>query len=502
MRSWASFFVAVFLNRMNPTGQHGSATPQGTWLQRRSLKLRLAFWFSLIAFVLLLALLPLTYTLTERRLNADLDRQLEIDWILIEAHLESDGAGGVRWRSESPSTLESGGYAESWFDVWEDGRKLMSHWPAHGVQIKEAPKSPEKATAYHDLVFEGNRRARTLQKNARIGGREMTLRLFHDKSSTQGILREILVSLGLGVPIAVLLAAAGGYFMADRALRPITQMTEQARNITSESLGCRLPNPNPHDELGQLATVFNETLERLERSFDALRRFTADASHEFRTPLTALRSVGEIALREARDPELMRETIGSMLEEAQRLHDLADTLLNLARIESGHATLHPERVWIDEAAAEVCERLEVLASEKQQNVEVDIAPGLAVEVDPVLFRQAVMNLVHNAIRYSHAGSTVRITGHSEKATAIIDITDEGPGIAEEHRERVFDRFYRIDKARSRQEGGTGIGLALAKLTVELFKGTINLESELGRGSRFEIRLPLSGDLGEANEPGT
>jgi heavy metal sensor kinase len=478
---------------MNPTAQHVYDNREGTWLQRRSLKLRLAFWFSLIALVLLLTLPPLIYTLTERRLNTGLDRQLEIEWVLIEAHLESDDAGGVRWRRESPSPLESGGYAESWFDVWADGRELMSHWPAHGVHIRDAPALPENAPAFHDLVFEGNRQARTLQRMARIGDREMILRLFRDKSSTQGILREILVSLGLGVPIAVLLAAAGGYFMADRALRPITQMTEQARNITSESLGCRLPNPNPHDEIGQLATVFNETLERLERSFGALRRFTTDASHEFRTPLTALRSVGEIALREARDPESMRETIGSMLEEAQRLHDLADTLLNLARIEGGNAALRLEKVWIDEAVAEVCERLEVLASEKQQNVTLHIAAGLVVEVDPVLFRQAVMNLMHNAIRYSPAGSTVRVTGHEEKATAIIGITDEGPGIAEEHRERVFDRFYRIDQARARQEGGTGIGLALAKLTVELFKGTIHLESELGRGSRFEIRLPLCED---------
>jgi len=480
----------------------GLIAREGTWWRRRSLKLRLGFWFSLIAFVLLLALLPLIYTLTERRLNADLDRQLKIDWILIEAHLESNGADGIQWRRESPSPLESGGYAESWFDVWADGRKLMSHWPKHGVEIKEAPKTEVDAAANHDLVFEGKRRARTLQKNARIGGREMTLRLFHDKTSTQATLREILVSLGLGVPVAVLLAAAGGYFMADRALRPITQMTGQARNITSESLGQRLPNANPHDELGQLATVFNETLERLERSFDALRRFTADASHELRTPLTALRSVGEIALREPRDADALRETIGSMLEEAQRLHDLADTLLNLARIESGHATLHPGRVSIDEVAAEVCERLEVLASEKQQNLEVRLVPGLAVEVDPVLFRQAVMNLVHNAIRYSHAGSTVRVSAHCEKASAIIDITDEGPGIAEEHRERVFDRFYRIDKARSRQEGGTGLGLALAKLTVELFRGTIHLESEPGRGCRFEIRLPLCEDPESASESAT
>lgn len=470
----------------------------GTRWQRASLRLRLAFWFSLIALVLLLILLPLIYTLTERRLNADLDRQLEIDWALIQAHLESDGVGGVQWRKESPSTLESGGYAESWFDVWVKDEVLMSHWPPHGIKVSLPPRITGPDATFHDLVFAGRRRARTLEKEAQIGGQATVLRLFHDKTSIQATLREILVSLGLGVPVAVLLAAAGGYFMAGRALRPIAEMTEQARLITSESLGQRLPHPNPHDELGQLATVFNETLERLERSFEALRRFTADASHELRTPLTALRSVGEIALREPRDAESLRETIGSMLEEAQGLQHLADTLLNLARVESGQVSLKLGRVHLDEVTAEVCERLEVLAAEKQQRLEVRIVAGLAVAADPILLRQALMNLLHNAIRYSPVGSTVRVSCHREEASAVITIVDEGPGIAAEDHERVFDRFYRVDKARSRHEGGAGLGLALAKLSLELFSGRIFLKSELGKGSRFEVRLPLA----EGLEPGT
>lgn len=461
-----------------------------TWWQRRSLRLRLAFWFALIAFVLLMALLPLLYTLTERRLNANLDRQLEIDWSLIEAHLEPDGAGGVRWRRESPSSLDSGGYAESWFDVWEGGRTLMSHRPGHGVEIKDSPTPLLRATRFQDLHFGEDRKARTLERKAQIGDREVILRLFHDKESIQMIQREILVSLGLGVPAAVLLAAAGGYLMAGRALRPIIRMTEQAKVITSDSLSKRLPNPNPHDEIGQLAGVFNGTLERLEGSFEALRRFTGDASHELRTPLTALRSVGEIALRETGQVETLRDTISSMLEEAQRLNDLVDTLLMLARVESGHNQLALNSLSVSEIVAEVCDSLEVLASEKRQQIVLTCDPTVTGMADRVLLRQAVMNILHNAIRYSPPGTTVRVNCESGESGISISIGDEGPGIAAEHQAKIFERFYRIDKARARADGGAGLGLALARLSVEQFGGTIEVASEPGEGSCFTIRLPL------------
>lgn len=472
---------------MNAPG-HGAG---GTWWRRRSLKLRLAVSFALIASVLLLGLLPFVYHHVERRLGLDLDRELGIDWILIKAHLEPDESGGVRWKKSSPSTLESGGYAESWFDVWSGGRPLMRHAPPQGSDIAEPPRATVGDGGFYNLARDGGREARVLEKAARIGGREVTLRVFQDRSNLQETLRHVLWVLAFGVPVALLLAAAGGYLMAGRTLRPIVEMTEQARQITSESLGRRLPNPNPHDELGRLATVFNETLRRLEDSFESLRRFTADASHELRTPLTALRSVGEIALRESGDAEALRDTIGSMLEEAQRLHDLADTLLTLARVEGGRIPLRKETMGLGTVVAEVCESLEVLASEKGQRLDLDLAaaPGLFVEADPVLLRQAVVNLVHNAIRHSPDHTTVRVEVVADGDDAVVEVADEGPGIAPEHRERVFERFYRVDKARSRAEGGAGLGLALAKLAVELNGGAIDLRSEVGKGSRFRIRLP-------------
>lgn len=469
----------------------GEHETQRTWWRRRSLKLRLAVSFALIAGFLLLGLLPFVYHLIERRLGSDIDHELGIDWILIEAHLEADESGGVRWKKDSPSTLESGGYAESWFDVWSGNNALMRHAPPNGSDIAVPPRSLRRAEGLYNLALDGDREARVLQKPARISGKDVTLRVFRDRSKLQETLREVLWVLALGGPVSVCLAAAGGYLMAGRTLRPIVEMTEQARQITSESLGRRLPNPNPHDELGQLATVFNETLQRLENSFDSLRRFTADASHELRTPLTALRNVGEIALREESDVRSLRETIGSMLEEGQRLHDLADTLLMLARVEGGHAPLRHEAMDPGIVVSEVCESLEVLVSEKRQHLDLSISPGMAVEADPVLLRQAVVNLVHNAIRHSPENTVVRVAVSSEAPDAVIEVADEGPGIGPEHLEKVFERFYRIDKARSRAEGGAGLGLAIAKLSVELSGGSIGLESTPGQGSRFRIHLPMS-----------
>lgn len=465
-----------------------STSRLSAWWQRQSLRLRFAVSFSLVTTLILLTLLPFIYQLIQRQMTADMDRQLRIDWALIEAHLENDGSGGIQWRKSSPATPASPGYANSWFDVWQNHRASLKHWPAHGTEALHPPE-PTDGHSHHDSVpLSDGRPARTFQMPTTIGGTPIILRVFRDESAHRTTLRRIVLGLSLGMPIAVLLAALTGHAMAGRALRPVGDMAAAARRITSDSLGSRLPNPNPHDELGQLATVLNETLHRLESSFDALKRFTADASHELRTPLTALRSVGEAALREAKSPDDLRETIGSMLEEAQRLHDLADTLLLLARAGSGRMPLQRETFSLETFTRDTCERFEVLASEKNQRIEITTAPGISLHADPVLLRQAFTNLLHNAIRYSPSHSLIRIVTGKRGSAAFIEIIDQGPGIPEEHREKIFDRFHRIDKARSRADGGTGLGLAIAKLFVEQHGGRIELDCPSVGGSCFRMVL--------------
>jgi len=234
--------------------------------------------------------------------------------------------------------------------------------------------------------------------------------------------------------------------------------------------------------------VFNETLTRLESSFEQMRRFTTDASHELRTPLTAIRSVGEVGLRGRRDEAAYREIIGSMLEEVDRLALLVDRLLTLSRADTGQAQLSVDMVDIPELAEEIAEQLGVLAEEKNQSIKVQSQVVPRWIGDRVMLRQALLNLVDNAIKYSPVGGSIEILVTQSTEGTLIDVTDTGPGIPADLRSRVFDRFYRVDKARSRANGGTGLGLAIAKWAVEVNGGRLSLEPTTDVGSRFRITL--------------
>jgi heavy metal sensor kinase len=316
----------------------------------------------------------------------------------------------------------------------------------------------------------------------------VVIRVARSEAQLRHELNELLLVLGFGFPVAVGVAGVGGYALARRALAPVSQMADQARTITAERLGEQLPVVNPEDELGRLAMVFNETFARLERSFEQLRRFTSDASHELRTPLTAIRSVGEVGLREHRDERAYREIIGSMLEEADRLGRLVDSLLTLSRADVGQVKLTLEHVDLAELARDVVTHLGVLAEEKRQSILVETTAPVYATVDRLVLRQAVINLLDNAIKYSPEGGRVRVIVRDQSQGPTLEVIDVGPGIEVEHQEHIFDRFYRVDKARSRELGGTGLGLAIARWAVEAHGGRIELESADGQGSLFRIRL--------------
>ena len=221
-----------------------------------------------------------------------------------------------------------------------------------------------------------------------------------DDTSVRRTLRTLALILVMGVPFAVALAIGGGYVLAGRMLAPFGGLAEKARRITAESLAERLPVGNPRDEFGQLAGVFNAMLSRLQAAFEQLRRFTADASHELRTPLTAMRSVGEVALQRPVDGLAYREVISSMLEEVDRLTRLVENLLTLTRGESGHIQLSSETVDLGRLAAGVAEHLRVLAEEKDQELAVDVTADVQAACDPGILRQALVNVLDNAIKYT------------------------------------------------------------------------------------------------------
>jgi signal transduction histidine kinase len=246
--------------------------------------------------------------------------------------------------------------------------------------------------------------------------------------------------LAIGLPVMVLLIGFAGDAVAGQALQPVDAMAQRARKISAEHLNERLTIQNPGDELGHLGLAFNETLARLEKSFEQLRRFTADASHELRTPLTAIRSVGEVALQNTGDATYYRDIIGSMLEEVNRLTRLVESLLTMSRADAGQIQLQRTTVGVLDLAKESAALLEVLAEEKHQTIVVDGAPSLTVRGDRLILRQALINLIDNAVKYSPPGGSIEVRVRAMSKDVLIEVQDSGPGIPEEHADKVFQRF--------------------------------------------------------------
>ena len=292
----------------------------------------------------------------------------------------------------------------------------------------------------------------------------------------------------LGGVVVTLLFAFIGYIIAGWAMEPIRETVELARRLSSQPSGKQIAVTNPHDELGELEVFLNELLRRLEGSFVELDRLAADVSHELRTPLTAMRSVGEVAMRD-QNPVILYNAVGSMLEEIRRMNQLIDRLLLLTRGDSDKWPVRPKPGLVRNVFTEVSETLSMVAEDKQQQIQIDCPDDLRAIFDPVLLRLALMNLTQNAIRYSPAGRPIFLRAVARDNAVILEVADEGPGIAAEHQHKIFQRFYRVDEARSRAEGGVGLGLAIVKWAVERMGGSVELESEVGRGSVFRVQLP-------------
>jgi heavy metal sensor kinase len=297
-----------------------------------------------------------------------------------------------------------------------------------------------------------------------------------------------LLTLLLLAPVALAASALGGWFLARRALTPVNAMVDVARRIEAEDLTKRIPALSSDDELGRLAAVLNDMLARLEASFGAVRRFSADAAHELRTPLTILKGEIEVALRSSQAPAEIRQTLASCLEEVERMNSLVEDLLLMARMEGNALSAGPRPVNLAEVMEDAAPALNELAVRAGSTLTVAAAPPLWIEgYDSLLFR-LVFNLTENAIKYTPAGGKIEVALQQQNGSAILEVKDNGPGIAAEAQEHIFDRFYRGDPAR--EGSGTGLGLALVRSIVQLHKGQIRLSSVLGQGSCFRVTLPL------------
>ena len=453
-----------------------------------SIRVRLTAWYITALSLMLIVYATATFVAVRHEFLEQLDDQLHEDFESAEGVLAPMPDGRIAWSGDPHHDPDNDEYRGS--DVWSASGEPIYRSRASASLPPVALATASATPRYESLAVDGHT-WRTLTGTSLVGGRAVVLRVSRSEDRLLAQLWEILVVLVLGLPLVVALAGIGGYVLARRALTPIDHLATEARRITADRLHERLSVPNEHDEIGRLAAVVNETFARLQSSFDQLRRFTADASHELRTPLSVIRGIGEIGLGETRTPAEYKEAIGGMLEEVDRLTHLVDTLLRLSHGDAGTIRLAREPIDLGRLTRDVVASLGILAEERNQRFAVDAADGLLVTADRLVLREAITNVVDNAIKYSPQTSTIDIRVRANGTQALLTVEDNGPGIAAEHRERIFDRFFRLDEARSRESGGTGLGLAIAKWAVEVNGGHISVDGGATGGSVFRIALPTT-----------
>ena len=442
----------------------------------------MTLWYVGVLAAVLVGYVSLTLLFLRLSLREQLDLRLGAAFERVEDLLREGPAGSIEMGGHGDED-EDGGLIEVWST---DGALLYRSEP---LDDEVLGRPMDSGWSFASLALKNGTPLRVLTHPLHLGDRDVLVRVALSEERQRHEWRELLYGLLVGLPVAIAIAALGGHWLARGVLEPLDRMAQHAERLAAENLGERLPVENPDDEMGHLAQAFNGLFGRIEESFSHLRRFTADASHELRTPLTAIRTVGEVALQDPSNFEGHREAIGSMLEEVDRLSRLVGSLLFLSRADAGPA-LHREPVGLLALARDSAALLEILAEEKGQRIEVQGDAGVTVEVDGLILRQALINLIDNAIKYSPRDSGVRVdVQRDESGAAVIDVSDQGPGIPDADQARVFERFYRIDEARSREHGGAGLGLSIALWAVRAHGGRIDLRSRAGEGSTFRIVLP-------------
>ncbi|MCH7650484.1 MAG: heavy metal sensor histidine kinase [Nitrospinae bacterium] len=303
-------------------------------------------------------------------------------------------------------------------------------------------------------------------------------------------LKNLRIFLFTAIPCALILSTLGGRFMATRALKPVAEITSTAQDIAhGANLSRRIPIPEVQDEIGNLARTFNEMMNRLEKSFNQVRQFSSDASHELRTPLTVLKGQSELVLSKPRSKAEYQEVLSSNLEEINYMSRVLEDLLILSKGDEGKVSLEKEPVELSSIVEEVSRQGEIFADEKEVKIILAYLEPVTILGDAHRLKQMVWILLHNAVKFTPSGGEIKITLQDLDDTVYFTIRDTGIGIPEQDLPKIFDRFYRVDKARSRMDGGSGLGLSICKHIVDRHHGTVDVESKFGEGTKFKIRFP-------------
>ena len=308
----------------------------------------------------------------------------------------------------------------------------------------------------------------------------------------QSSLDDFLQTLMLLIPAVLLVSTIGGWFFARASLHPVDELARTAQEITASNLSRRLPVKKSNDEIKRLTETLNDMISRLESSFGRIRQFTADASHELRTPLTILTGELELALRSARTKEEYQEVISSALQETLRMSRVVEDLLLLSRADMGRIRLSNDTVDLNEMLADLTDATAILGADKDLSITYrHEEEKMYVLGDHARLYQMFLNLLDNAVKYTPHGGAISVTLYRDENFAEVRVRDTGIGISKDDQKKIFDRFYRVDKARSRAQGGVGLGLSIVEWTVRAHAGDIRVESQPGSGSTFVVHLPLA-----------
>jgi len=453
----------------------------------QSIRTRITLWHLGVLVLTLGAYILSTQMFLWRQLTVELKTNLQEEAEEIaNLFLKLASDGHFVWRGHQERTKQNYWIAASHLD----GVLIYRNFTQTDFNLPPASLTPvDRTRTFHTLQLADGRKILMMQEVRQIEGVDVVIRVGRTTEHFSKEMRHLLLIQALCFPLVLLLAWAGGYFMAGRVLSPLQKIIARMKTISADRLHERLPVENVNDELGHLSLTFNHLLGKLDHSFKQMRQFTDDASHELRTPLSAMHSVGEMALRTSMNIHGYQETIASMLEEVEKMSRLVSDLLALARADSDMIKPVLEKLELGGVIQEETARLEVLAEEKKQELSLTIRQACPVCIDRNIFRRAFANILYNAIQYSPEKGTIQILVDKDQNGCFIEISDSGSGIVPEHQERIFDRFYRVDKVRSRDTGSSGLGLAIAKWAVTINGGHIELVSTLGKGSAFRICLP-------------
>jgi heavy metal sensor kinase len=461
----------------------------------RSVRFTLTLWYSLLLLVAFGLFGGSVYLYLDHLMEAKLDQDLidETDWIGQIVELE-------RMRLNGRTSLEalSGDIQDRITDhlATNPFNYIVILTTTQGVILYESDNRVDKAL--NSVAVQSNELAIEpldvpVQGKLRVATRRadpFVIRVAYPESTIRTVLQHLISIFALLVPVVLFVSFSGGWMMAGVVLRPIRNITEMADRISAQNLSERIPERRTEDELGRLIATMNGMIARLQASFNQIKQFSMNVAHELKTPLTILKGESELALAKLSPSEDTRELVSSYLEETIRMSRIVDDLLTLAKADAGQLPIEREPVDVEILIRELYEDATLLSANKQLDIQLAKADHAVVVGDASRLRQLFRILITNAIQFTDPKGTIRIGCEASGPHVIVTVEDTGVGIPAGSLQKIFEPFYRVDQARTRAKGGSGLGLSLAKWIVESHIGTISAQSELGKGSTFTIRLPL------------